>query len=467
MALQAAEIAPEPNVAGDSIDRLISAYGGRAPRYTSYPTAIQFTPDVEARQYGAWLESLRRSTGPISAYLHIPFCERMCWYCGCNTAVVNRRGPIEDYVVRLLGEIDLVAATLGERLEIGNIHFGGGTPNMLAPAEIEAILVKLAERFDIAEGAEIAAEIDPCTLTEDWVAAAARGGMNRASLGVQDFDPAVQQAINRIQPYETTAHAVALLRAAGAQSLNMDLIYGLPRQTFEGLEKTIDMALALGPDRLSLFGYAHVPWMKAHQKLIREDELPDSRLRYRMQRRAADLLEERGWKRLGLDHFARPDDGLAAAAAEGRMRRNFQGYTTDAAPVLIGFGASSIGRMPQGYVQNATAVPQWRAKLEKGELPVARGVAMTDDDRFRAEIIERLMCDFTVDLAEVCDSHHRPLAELDDAVARLAPMQEDGIAEVRGATVGATRTGRDFIRSICAAFDAHLEHGAVRHSASI
>lgn len=467
MAPQAAKIAPQAPVSGDSIDRLIATYGGRAPRYTSYPTAVQFTPAVTARQYSAWLRGLNRKTGPVSAYLHIPFCDRMCWYCGCNTAVVNRRGPIEDYVARLLGEIDLVAETVGERLEIGNIHFGGGTPNMLAPEEIGAILARLRLKFDIAPAAEIAAEIDPCTLTEDWVRAAAAGGLNRASLGVQDFDPDVQKAINRIQPYETTARAVALLREAGAGSLNMDLIYGLPRQTLEGLERNIDKALALGPDRLSLFGYAHVPWMKAHQKLIREDELPDSRLRYRMQRRAADLLEERGWRRLGLDHFARTDDSLAAAAAEGRMRRNFQGYTTDEAPVLMGFGASAIGRMPQGYVQNATAVPQWREKLGRGELPVARGVEITADDRFRGEIIERLMCDFSVDLAEVCAGHGRELAELDESLAMLGPMQDDGVAIVRGATVEATRTGRDFIRSVCAAFDAHLEHGAIRHSASI
>ena len=467
MAVATAQTIQGDKISAESVDRLIAAYGGRAPRYTSYPTAIQFTPAITARQYGAWLKGLKKESGPLSVYLHIPFCDRMCWYCGCNTAVVNRRGPIEDYVARLLGEIDLVAATLSERLAIGAIHFGGGTPNMLAPGEIGAILARLAERFDITPEAEIAAEIDPCTLTEQWVEAAAAGGMNRASLGVQDFDPEVQKAINRIQPYETTARAVQLLRAAGAQSINMDLIYGLPRQTLEGLEKTIDMALALGPDRLSLFGYAHVPWMKAHQKLIREEELPGARLRYRMQRRAADLLEERGWRRLGLDHFARPDDGLAAAAAEGRMRRNFQGYTTDEAPVLIGFGASSIGRMPQGYVQNASAVPQWREKLERGELPVARGVEMTADDRFRAEIIERLMCDFAVDLAEVCAAHHRPLADLDGSVARLAPMQADGIALVHGPHVEATQTGRDFIRSICAVFDAHLEQGATRHSASI
>lgn len=467
MTSQAAQFAPGVPAAGDMVDHLIEAYGGRAPRYTSYPTAIQFTPDVDARRYGAWLAGLQRRSGPISAYLHIPFCDSMCWYCGCNTAVVNRRGPIEDYVARLLTEIDLVAGALGERLEIGNIHFGGGTPNMLAPDEIGAILARLRLKFDMAPDAEIAAEIDPRTLTPEWVQAAAAGGMNRASLGVQDFDPAVQQAINRVQPYEVVAKAAELLNATGIHSLNMDLMYGLPRQTLQGLEKTIDMALALEPDRLSLFGYAHVPWMKAHQKLIREDELPDSRLRYQMQRRAADLLEERGWRRLGLDHFSKADDALAAAAAEGRMRRNFQGYTTDEAPVLIGFGASSIGRMPEGYVQNATAVPQWRERLGRGELPVARGVEMTADDRFRADIIERLMCDFEVDLAEVCESHQRPLGDLAPSIARLQPMQDDGIAELHGATVQATRTGRDFIRSICAVFDAHLQEGATRHSASI
>jgi oxygen-independent coproporphyrinogen III oxidase len=467
MATSAVQTAENPAVAGDRVDLLIERYGGRTPRYTSYPTAVQFTPDISTREYVAWLKSLRREAGHVSLYLHVPFCDRMCWYCGCNTVVVNRRSPIEDYVNRLLGEIDLLAGTLSERLVAGSVHFGGGTPNMLAPSEVGAVLAKLAERFDFAEGAEIAAEIDPRTLTAEWVSAAAAGGMNRASLGVQDFDSTVQKAINREQPFDVVARAAQLLREAGVSSLNMDLMYGLPRQTLAGLEQTIDKALALSPDRLSLFGYAHVPWMKSHQKLIVENELPDSRLRYEMQRRAADLLEERGWRRLGLDHFARPDDSLAAAAGEGRMRRNFQGYTTDEAPVLIGFGASSIGRMPQGYVQNAAAVPQWREKLERGELPVVRGVEMTADDRFRADIIERLMCDFTIDLSETCARHGRKVEDLADAFAMLEGMQQDGIVEVRGAVVEATRTGRDFVRSICAAFDAHLDREATRHSKGI
>ncbi|MDE2361562.1 MAG: oxygen-independent coproporphyrinogen III oxidase [Hyphomicrobiales bacterium] len=459
--------AENPSNPTDRVDLLIERYGGRTPRYTSYPTAVQFTPQVTAREYVAWLQSLRRDAGAVSLYLHVPFCDRMCWYCGCNTVVVNRRSPIEDYVSRLLREIDLVADTLSQRLVAGSVHFGGGTPNMLAPAEVGAALAKLAERFDFGPDAEIAAEIDPRTLTAEWVRAAADGGLNRASLGVQDFDSSVQKAINREQPFDVVARAAGLLRDAGVSSLNLDLMYGLPRQTLKGLEETIDKALALSPDRLSLFGYAHVPWMKAHQKLILEDELPDSRLRYEMQRRAAEFLEARGWRRLGLDHFAKADDSLAAAAGEGRMRRNFQGYTTDEAPVLIGFGASSIGRMPQGYVQNAAAVPQWREKLERGELPVARGVEMSADDRFRAEIIERLMCDFTIDLAEVCGRHDRRIEDLADAFERLKPMESDGIATVSGPVVAATRDGRDFIRSICAAFDAHLDREATRHSRGV
>lgn len=446
---------------------LVRKYGGRAPRYTSYPTAVQFTPAVGAADYAGWLAGLRPQDGAVSLYLHIPFCDRMCWYCGCHTAVVNKRGPIEDYVGNLLREIDLVAAALPHRLSASAVHFGGGTPNMLAPSEFAAIVDALRARFDIAAQAEIAVELDPRLLTSDWVRTAAAAGMNRASLGAQDFQPDVQQAINRIQPYELVRAAAAELRKAGVVSLNLDLMYGLPRQTLASLEDTIDQAISLNPERLSLFGYAHVPWMKAHQKLIRESELPEAILRYDMQRRAAEILGARGWTRLGLDHFANPADSLARAAAEGRMRRNFQGYTTDNAPTLIGFGASAIGGLPQGYVQNATAVPKWREKIQAGELPVVRGVATTAEDRFRAEIIERLMCDLGVDLAGVCARHGRGVDELSCVWPRLDEMAGDGLLVRRGPVIEATPTGRDFIRSIATVFDAYLDAEAARHSLGV
>ena len=446
---------------------LVAKYGGRAPRYTSYPTAVQFSDAVGAGDYARWLGRLGPQHGPASLYLHIPFCDRMCWYCGCHTAVVNKRGPIEDYVGLLLREIDLVAGHLPHRLAASAIHFGGGTPNMLAPSEFAAILDRLRAHFDLTADAEIAVELDPRLLTPDWVTTATAAGMNRASLGVQDFQPDVQQAINRIQPYDLVAAAAAQLRKAGVVSLNLDLMYGLPRQTLESLEHTIDQAISLNPDRLSLFGYAHVPWMKAHQKLIREDELPEAILRYRMQRRAAVVLEERGWTRLGLDHFANPADSLAKAAAQGRMRRNFQGYTTDNAATLIGFGASAIGALPEGYVQNAAAVPKWREKIAAGELTAARGVAATADDRFRAEIIERLMCDLGVDLAECCQRHDRPRADVESAYPRLDEMAADGLLVRRGPVIEATPVGRDFIRSIATVFDAYLDAEAARHSLGV
>ncbi|MDE2578354.1 MAG: oxygen-independent coproporphyrinogen III oxidase [Hyphomicrobiales bacterium] len=446
---------------------LIAKYGGRAPRYTSYPTAVQFSNAVGQDQYRQWLKGLKRENGAVSLYVHVPFCDVMCWYCGCHTAVVNKRLPVMDYVGRLLKEIDLVADAIPERLDAASVHFGGGTPNMLTGAEMAEVLATLGRRFRFSPQSELAAELDPRLLSKEWIDEAVRGGLNRASLGVQDFDADVQAAINRVQPFDLVAESVAWLREAGVVSINMDLMYGLPRQTLASLERTIDQALSLDADRISLFGYAHVPWLKSHQKLIDESELPDPALRYAMQNRAADALEARGWRRLGLDHFAKPDDSLALAAADGSMRRNFQGYTTDAAPVLIGFGASSIGRMPQGYVQNHAAVPKWREALDRGELPVARGLAMTDDDRFRADIIERLMCDFSVDLASVADQHGRDTAELEPSFDALRAMEADGLVVLDKTKIEATRAGRDFIRTICTVFDVHLDREAVRHSQGV
>ncbi len=451
----------------DTLDRLIARYGGRVPRYTSYPTAVQFSAAVGAANYHQWLAALGRADGAISVYIHVPFCAQLCWYCGCHTKVVNSHAPISDYVADLLAEIDLVADALSERLAIGLVHFGGGTPNMLSPDELTAILDRLAERFDLANEADIAVEVDPRVLSRDWIAAAAHAGVNRASLGVQDFCPDVQAAINRTQPYELVAHAVEALRGAGIESINLDLMYGLPRQSLGSVEATIGETLSLAPDRLSLFGYAHVPWLKPHQKLIADADLPDARARLVMQRRAAELFEAAGFQRLGLDHFARPEDGLAGAAAEQHMRRNFQGYTTDAANVLLGFGASAIGRLPQAYVQNAADVAQWRAQIEAGGLPVTRGIALGPSDLFRAEIIERLMCDFHVDLADVAARHGRAPANLVRERAMLAEMEADGLVTVAKSVVHVTPEGRDFVRSVCAVFDRYLDRDGLRHAQGV
>ena len=431
---------------------LIARYDAHAPRYTSYPTAAQFTPAVGAADWGAWLSAAPLDRA-VSLYLHIPFCKRLCWYCGCNTRAMNRVAPMSSYVDLLLKEADLVLARIGRPVRVGSIHLGGGTPNMLPPQELERLFAGLAARFDLGDCFEIAAELDPEVLTQEWVEAAGRIGLSRASLGVQDLSPKVQAAVNRPESFETIRWAAEALRAQGVSSLNLDLMYGLPLQAVENVITTVAQVATLRPDRIALFGYAHVPWMKPHQKLINEADLPGPEARFAQSQAAARYLVQKGWQAVGLDHFALPHDSMAAAVRAGRLRRNFQGYTTDEAPVLIGLGASSISRTPQGFVQNLTQERDWRAAVEAGDLPVARGVALDPRDAFVGEIIERLMCDFAVDVAVIASRHGRALSEVEQAWPRLLPFQLDGLAEVSGAVVTVTDLGRPFVRAVCAAFD--------------
>lgn len=445
---------------------LVAKYDGRAPRYTSYPTALQFSPDVDEAAYRGWLAALPADEA-VSLYLHIPFCARLCWYCGCNTRAVNRPEPIAEYVELLRREMALLAGALPGRLPVRTIHFGGGSPNMLSVAGLAHLFAGLGEVFDLAPDREVAAELDPTTLSRAWVEAAAGHGLNRASLGVQNLDPAVQAAINREESFDQIAQGVGWLRAAGVGSINLDLMYGLPHQTTSNTLATVDAVLSLEPERIALFGYAHVPWMKAHQQLIDEAALPCPGSRLDQAEAAAARLAEAGYVRIGLDHFARADDAMAVALQDGALKRNFQGYTTDAAGTLLGLGASAIGRLPQGFAQNITAEVAWRAAVAAGRLPVARGVAVSADDRFRGEIIERLMCDLAVDLAAVCARHGRGLADLADAVARLRPFLDDGLARLDGDRLEVIGNGRLVVRSICAAFDTYFAPEAQRHSKAL
>jgi oxygen-independent coproporphyrinogen-3 oxidase len=442
---------------------LLPSYDSRAPRYTSYPTAVQFTHEVGPERHGQWLESLPLDQ-PISIYAHIPFCARLCWYCGCNTRVVHRGESIRDYVVLLRDEIGLVARRLPGRARASSIHLGGGTPNMLTPGDLAVLFGTLREDFDVEDDAEIAAELDPAQLTAEWARAAAGHGLNRASLGVQDLSPAVQAAVNRHEPFEVVQRAAGLLREAGISALNFDLMYGLPRQTEADVLTTLDQVLTLKPARIALFGYAHVPWMKTHQKLIAEAELPGGAERLIQSQAAAERLAAEGYVAIGMDHFARPDDSMAVALANRTLHRNFQGYTTDAASALLGFGASAISRLPQGLVQNQPAELLWRAAISEGRLATAKGVAFSDEDRFRGEVIERLMCDMQVDLDAVAARHGRRAGELADAVAGLKPLEEDGVVERSGQLIRITELGRPFVRTACAQFDAYLDPTALRHS---
>jgi oxygen-independent coproporphyrinogen III oxidase len=445
---------------------LVAKYDGPAPRYTSYPTALQFTPQVDASAYRRWLAELDVSEA-VSVYLHIPFCARLCWYCGCNTRAVNRHEPVGDYVRHLLTEIDLLKRALPGRLTADAIHFGGGTPNMLSADELDAIFGRLDATFDTPGDREVAAELDPAVLTRDWVQAAAYYGLNRASVGVQNLDPQVQAAVNRKESFEEIAACVGWLRDAGVRSVNLDLMYGLPHQTTANTLSTVDAILRLRPERIALFGYAHVPWMKQHQKLLDEAALPGPAERLAQSEAAAERLVAEGYVRIGLDHFAVPTDPLAIALEQGRLRRNFQGYTTDAAQSLLGLGASAIGSLPQGYVQNVAQELGWRAAVANGDLPIARGVALTAEDRFRAEIIERLMCDLAVDLSAVCATHGRSLAELGEDLARLHPFEADGLVLRDGARLQITSPGRLVVRFVCAAFDRYFAPDGGRHSKAL
>ncbi len=436
-------------------DALKPYFNERLPRYTSYPTAPMFSNTIGAETYASWLAAIPQTTR-TSLYLHVPFCRSMCWYCGCHTTITRRDEPIGDYVEILQQEIDLVAHRLSSSVPVHHIHFGGGTPTIVTPDAFLSLMDLLRTTFRLAPGAEVAVEIDPRTLTGTMAAALGTGGITRASLGVQSFDPDVQRAINRIQSVATTAAAVEGLRRAGIGGINFDLIYGLPLQTVRSCIDTVQQCLAMRPDRLSVFGYAHVPDFKKHQRKINEADLPDSAARYDQAEAIAEALAAAGYVRIGFDHFARPGDPMAQAQAEGRLHRNFQGYTTDACDALIGFGASAIGRLPQGYVQNEVGLGRYADHIRQGNLATAKGYALTADDRLRADLIERLMCDLSADINALCARHDMPNDILDPVLERLCRLADDGVIRLEGSRVSVPDHARLLVRTVAATFDAYL-----------
>ncbi|MBK8906457.1 MAG: oxygen-independent coproporphyrinogen III oxidase [Rhodospirillales bacterium] len=447
---------------------LIDRYDMRVPRYTSYPTAPHFSEAVDDAAYRTWLGALDADQG-LSLYFHIPFCDSMCWFCACYTKIVQRYEPIREYLDVLHREIGLVADALPGRLTARHLHWGGGSPTLLTPEDWLALIGALRDRFDVADDAEVAVELDPRDTTEAYVAALAAAGVNRVSIGVQDFEPDTQAAINRIQPFEVVARVCGWLRAHGIQRINLDLMYGLPHQTTARVLDMVDKAVSLDPARLALFGYAHVPWMKSHQRMINEADLPDAAARLDQVSAASRRLQEHGFRAIGLDHFARPDDTLAQALEHGRLHRNFQGYTADTAPVMLGFGASAIGQLPQGYVQNLSPLRDYRRHVEDGRLPVARGLALTPEDRLRGDIIERLMCDLEVDLSAVRARHDGAVAAVDlsRSLDALAPLVADGLVTMDDDRITIPDAGRPFVRLAAAAFDAYLAGGQKRHSRAV
>lgn len=446
-------------------DLLLSLTNRSVPRYTSYPTAPHFAPAVTSATCREWLSDIPDETA-LSLYFHVPFCRQLCAYCGCTTKATLKDEPIVAYIDMLRRELAMVARIVGPR-HVNHIHWGGGTPN-LVPTDLFAEVVDDIDRyFTIVDGAEHAIEIDPRSFSMADAHAFARSGVNRASLGVQDFDARVQDVIGRVQPFGIVEAAVTALREAGITAINFDLIYGLPDQTQDSIRQTAKLTGDLAPSRIALFGYAHVPWFKGHQRLIEEGRLPDQTQRLELARAAREVIDSYGYDSIGIDHFARPEDDLAVAARTGQLHRNFQGYTTDDASALIGLGASSIGKLPQGYVQNVPDVGNWSRAIADGVLATHRGKELSLDDRFRAAIIERILCDFSADLAAICRAHAMLPSVLNRAREALKPFIDSGFVVWNDQQrLAITEHQPQLARVVAAAFDSYLGEGG-RHSIAV
>ncbi len=436
------------------------------PRYTSYPTAAQFTRAVDTHIYRGWLHALP-ARGDVALYVHVPYCRALCWYCACHTGVTRSPDQMATYLGLLERELDMIAHDIGPGRRLAAVQLGGGTPTELGSVGLEGLMRRISRHFTIDARTEISIEIDPRYFTAGRAATLRAIGVTRASLGVQDFSPAVQRAINRWQPMETTARAMETLIAAGIGRINIDLVYGLPFQTPIMLKDTLAQTVALSPTRIAVFGYAHVPWMARRQRAIDQASLPDTATRRAMAGLTAAFLTDSGYEAIGIDHFARPDDPLAAAVHEGRLRRNFQGYTDVAAAPLIGIGASAISQLPPGYAQNAVGTQDYARALRGEVYATSRGCILNEDDRVVGEIIERLMCDFAVDLDAVARRHGLPPSAFVDSVDRLAPYVEEGAVVVERGHLAITPRGRLVTRLICAAFDHHLPNSQARHSLAV
>jgi oxygen-independent coproporphyrinogen III oxidase len=450
---------------------LLRRYNVPGPRYTSYPTAPSWKESLDA---GAYERILRESTAaeepsPLSLYFHLPFCERLCYFCGCTVVITGtHHGPEIPYLSTIEREIDWVAERLGAaadgsadradgRRRVIQLHWGGGTPTYSSPELLTRLGRRIRERFDFAPDAEVGVEVDPRVTTPEHLEALAALGFNRLSMGVQDFDPEVQTAINRVQPFEATRDLVRAARSLGFPSVNVDLIYGLPYQTAERFSRTIDQVLEIGPDRLAVYSYANVPWMKKHQSVL-EKHLPDEATKLSIFLTALERFTGAGFEYIGMDHFARPDDELARARRDRTLRRNFQGYTTKAGTDLVGFGMSAIGSIGDWYVQNRRELPLYSQDVEARGAATFRGARLTADDRLRRTVIERLMCHGVVPKREIeSEFGIRFDEEFAPALERLEPMRHDGLVELDADEVRATALGRIFLRNLAMPFDAYLE----------
>lgn len=438
---------------------IITKYNFPVPRYTSYPTAPNFKVASSDVIYTDFLRE-DKFLSPISLYIHIPFCPEMCWYCGCNTQITKREDLIEKYIYALCQEMDLLSNRLGRKLTVNHIHFGGGTPNSISVNEFDKVMQKIHSIFNILPDAEIAAELDPRTLSDEMIDCLARQGINRVSLGVQDFDLEVQKAIHRVQPYELVAEKLDKIRNAGIEAVNFDLIYGLPCQNLIKMHDTIQKVEKLQPNRLSVFAYAHVPWMKSHQKMIAKNPVPSPASRLELMLFINSELKNIGYQMIGIDHFAKPNDKMTIAYKEKKLHRNFQGYTTDTAQNLIGLGASSISKLDRGYFQNETKISAYQDFIKDVRLPIKKELILTEEDKRRARIIEQIMCYFEADIPDDI------FLSIKD---KLTPLKEDGIIilEDRRVSLQDLKYSPVFARILASYFDKYFKIAENRHAKAV
>lgn len=440
------------------IQELLARFDRPGPRYTSYPTAVEFDASVTEEMYRQRLNDANdRLEEPLSVYMHLPFCQNRCLFCGCHVIIT----PLMDRALPYLGmveqEIDLVASHLRSRRRIAQLHLGGGTPTYFAPEALGRLVGRLLDRFELSDGAEAAVEVDPRVTTREHIDVLAEHGFNRVSLGVQDFTPEVQQAIDRVQSVEQTAALVQHARTRGFRGINIDLIHGLPRQTPESFERTVEAVIEMGADRSAVYSFAFVPWIRANMKKLSEADLPDRETRSALFGIARERFLNAGYEPIGMDHFARPDDELSIARGEGRLRRNFQGYSVIPATDVIGLGISAIGDVRGAYVQNMKKLSDYQQALAEGRLPVERGVLRSADDEVRRDVIHRLMCNFRVPVAEIEADHGVTFSEyFETDLARLAELEADGLVTIDPDRIEATPTGELFVRNLALCFDRYF-----------
>ncbi|KIM03489.1 MAG: coproporphyrinogen III oxidase [Sulfurovum sp. AS07-7] len=431
-------------------------YSKAGPRYTSYPTALEFNSDFKYNRYIEFLDSPTKEN--LSIYVHLPFCRSACYFCGCNVVFTSKADKLERYVEYLKKEIDILSQHLDTTREVIQFHFGGGTPTYYSANQLDEIVSYIKKAFpNWSNEAEISCEIDPRFFNEEQVKVFIKHGFNRFSFGVQDFDHKVQTAIHRIQPYELTKKAFDLARSYGINSINIDLIYGLPYQSFETFKQTLELAFSLNPDRLAVFNYAHVPWLKKTMRKFDETTLPTPEVKLQIFKYTIDFFENHGYKMVGMDHFAKPQDELFGAIAKGELHRNFQGYTTKGGANLIGIGLTSIGEGSRYYAQNTKDMSIYENALDNGRLPFERGIELSDDDFLRKEVIMELMANFSVDMKRV--SEHFAIdfkAYFSDAIDELEHFKEAGLIEISEDKIKANSTGAMLIRNIAMPFDAHM-----------